>query len=135
MTILFFVLILSWAGEKPSHAFFFQESIEFSNSNFTPYPYVLSRPIDNLPQGFITITVGYDSYYYANGFFYQKIMRDQKYVMVPPPIGAVVITIPQGYDLMLINGASYYEYKDVYYKRVLEGYRVTYPPVQESPNF
>jgi len=112
-----------------AHAFDLQESIEFPSPNRSPYPYVLSAPIDILPQGFVTTTVGDDTYYYCNGIFYQKIMRDQKYVIVPPPIGAVVFTIPQGYQLMLMGGVSYYEYQGVYYKRVLAGYKVIYPPV------
>ena len=99
------------------------------NDLTSPYPQVLSSPLEDLPRGFITINVGYETYYYSKGVFYQKIMRDQTYVAVPPPIGAVVFTIPQGYQLMLIDGVSYYEYQGVYYKRVLEGYKVIYPPV------
>ena len=129
LAILFFILICDWAGGGQANAFVFQETIGFSNGCFSPYPYVLSQPIDNLPQGFITINVGYDFYYYVNGVFYQKVMREQKYVIVPPPIGAVVFAIPQGYELMLINGVSYYEFGDVFYRHVLGGYRVIYPPV------
>ena len=95
-----------------------------------PYPYVLSQPIDNLPMGFITIRVGQETYYYDGGIFYQKVIREQAYVVVPPPIGAVIFDIPQGYALMLIHGISFYEYAGIYYRRVLEGYRVIYPPVE-----
>lgn len=129
LIILFVVLMCDLAGKGQAQAFLLQDSIEFYNAYSSPYPNVLSPPIDNLPEGFTTVNVGYDIYYYFEGVFYQKIMRVQKYVIVPPPVGAVVITIPQGYELMLINGVSYYEIGNVYYKRVLEGYRVIFPPV------
>jgi hypothetical protein len=123
------VFVFTWVmGGVQAYAQFLQAPSE----PYSPYPHVLSQPIDILPHGFITINVGYETYYYCNGIFYQKIMRDQKYVIVPPPIGAVVFTIPQGYQLMLIDGISYYEYQEVYYKRVLEGFKVISPPVIEG---
>jgi len=116
---LLLVFIFTWVmGELP-------EVQAFS----PPYPYVLSQPIGLLPSGFVTINVGEETYYYCSGIFYQRIIREQKYVIVPPPIGAVIFSIPQGYELTFIDGVSYYEYQGVYYKRVLEGYKVIYPPV------
>jgi hypothetical protein len=96
---------------------------------YSPYPPVLSQPIDILPEGFITINVANETFYYCKGIFYQKLMRDQKYAIVPPPIGAVVFDIPIGYRYLFIDGVAYYEYQGVYYQRVLEGYRVIFPPV------
>jgi len=93
------------------------------------YPQVLSQPIDILPSGTITLIVGPETYYYANGVFFQKVILEQKYVMVPPPIGAVVFHLPLGYKLMLIDGITFYEYQGVFYKRVLDGYKVIYPLV------
>jgi len=121
------VLAFIWgaAVTPQAHA----QLLQGPNNFYSPYPPVLSHPIDILPQGFITIRVGDETYYYSNGFFYQKVIRDQQYVVVPPPIGGVVFSIPQGYQLMLINDMSYYVYQGVYYKRVLEGYKVIYPPV------
>lgn len=113
------------AATMDAHAMLLQGPDNFSS----PYPSVLGQPINVLPPGFVTINVGDEIYYYCSGVFYQMIMRDQQYVVVPPPIGAVVFNIPQGYQLMLINGTSYYEYQGVYYKRVLEGYKVINPPV------
>lgn len=124
--ILIFCIFYGWAGGSLTHAQFWQGP---NQVYYPPYPYVLSQPIDNLPQGFITIGVGIETYYYCDGVFYQKVIREQKYVIVPPPIGAVVFNIPQGYQLMLIDGVTYYEYQGVFYKHVLDGYRVIYPPV------
>jgi hypothetical protein len=92
------------------------------------YPYVLSQPIAVLPSGFLTIVAGDAIYYYNKGIFFQKDIIDQQYVVVPPPIGAVIYRIPQGYQLMIIRGIPYYEYGGVFYKRVLEGYQVINPP-------
>lgn len=124
---LLLILIFIWVAASATSAQALL--LQGPNELYSPYPYVLSRPIDILPQGSITINVGDETYYYCKGIFYQKIVLEQKYVIVPPPIGAVVFTIPQGYQLMLINGTTYYEYEGVYYKRDLEGYKVIYPPV------
>ena len=73
--------------------------------------------------------MGSEIFYYQNGVFYQKSMIDQQYMVVPPPIGALVYSIPRGYQLMMIDGVPYYFYDGVFYRRVLEGYRVVVPPV------
>lgn len=123
--ILFFLILWGWGGLNPAHAQFYEGPNEFSTP---PYPYVVSQPIDNLPEGFITIGVGRETYYYSDGVFYQKVNRLQKYVVVPPPIGGIVFSIPQGYQLVLIHGVAYYEYGGTFYKQVLNGYKVIYPP-------
>jgi hypothetical protein len=115
--LLVFIFIWLIGETTQAHAF------------YSSYPDVLSQPLDILPQRSITINVEDETFYYCNGIFYQRIMRDQKYVVVPPPIGAVVFNIPLGYQLMLVDGVSYYVFDGVYYKRVLEGYKVIYPPV------
>lgn len=96
------------------------------------YPYVFSEPIDVLPAGAQTLFVGTDIYFYDQGVFYQKNILEQKYFVVPPPIGAVVYNIPQGYQLIVLNGVSFYESGGIYFKRTLEGYKVVRPPVNIS---
>jgi len=118
--------MIHWTTQ--AHALVLQGSIESPYPYSSPYPSVVSQAIDILPPGFITITVDDETYYYCRGIFYQRIMRDQKYVVVPPPIGAIVFTIPQGYQYMFIDGISYYVYEGVYYVRVLDGYKVISPP-------
>jgi hypothetical protein len=71
--------------------------------------------------------VGDETFYYSNGIFYQKIVLDNKYTAVPPPIGAVVVSIPAGYEYMMAGDDQYYVYSNVYYKRVLEGFKVVAP--------
>ena len=120
---------MGWA--TTAHALYLQQSLDLANPNYSPSPYpaTLGQAIDILPEGFVTINVGDETYYYCNGVFYQKVMRDQKYVITPPPIGAVVFNIPDGYQYMFVNGISYYVYQGIYYRRVLEGYKVIEPPV------
>ena len=132
MIIRFTFLALSAVGILTAEAHGFMQGPNQGYSMYPPYPYVLSQPIDNLPQGYITlgtIGMGQDTYYYFNGVFYQKVIREQVYVIVPPPIGAIVFNIPQGYRLMLIDGMCFYEAYGIFYRRVLEGYKVIYPPV------
>jgi hypothetical protein len=106
-----------------------QRSVELSHPVRSPYPAVLSSAVDNLPEGFTTVNVGHEIYYYSKGIFYQKIMHDQKYMVVSPPVGAVVSKMPEGYKYLSVDGKYYYEYQGVYYKRVFHGYKVINPPV------
>lgn len=91
------------------------------------YPYVASQPVNVLPRGYTTIVVGSTTYYYADGFFYQKLQLEQKYLLVPPPIGAVVYRIPDGYQMVLTKRGSYYIANGVSYRRTLLGYQVVRP--------
>jgi len=118
LAVFFPLLIL--AAATPGRAFYPKEFA---------YPPVLSQALDALPDGFITIGAGYETFYYSKGVFYQKIVIDNKYTVVPPPVGAVIFCVPRGYQYLFLDGTSYYVYRGVYYKRVLEGYEVIYPPV------
>jgi hypothetical protein len=104
-------------------------SFGFSYPAYPPVQAIMSPSLDSLPSGFVTLTVGDEMFYYANGTFYQKIVRDDKYVVTPPPIGAVVFDIPPRYQYFWVDGEAYYVVRGVYYKRVLEGYRVIEPPL------
>ena len=128
LIVLIAILILSVTIDKNVHASLLEELGQELNQRNPPYPYVISVPIQTLPEGSVAIGVGEETYYFDKGNFYLMVMRLQKYVMVPPPIGAIVSSIPETYQLMLIEGASYYLYNGVFYKRVLEGFKVIYPP-------
>jgi hypothetical protein len=127
---LLITVILLAALSTRVHAFLLEGPAQFYRASYqasypgNATPYIVSDPIDILPPGFITIVAAGETYYYAKGIFYQKSLREQKYVIVPPPIGAVVFNIPQGYQMIIHNGVAYYAYGGVYYKRVLEGYQV-----------
>lgn len=118
----------AWFSEGPSQVYSPYQMFNYYQERYA-YPYVLSEPIDVLPPGFITIIVGGVTYYYCSGVFYQKDAREGKYLVVPPPIGAVVYTIPRGYQMMVVDRMVLYVYDGVYYRRTLEGYQVVGPPV------
>jgi hypothetical protein len=100
------------------------------NYNFFEYKYsyVLTTPVDILPGDYATVIVGEVTYYYRDGIFYQKDIKEQKYIVVPPPIGGVVYSIPPGYRMIIVDGVAYYQYNGIFYKRVLEGYKIVEPP-------
>jgi len=116
-------LIFGWMiGILPLHA--------SAQEAFQPYPYPpqVSTGVENLPQGFNTIILGDEIFYYYDGTFYRKVIVDDKYIRVSPPIGAVVRDLPSAYQYMYINGRAYYVSGGVYYGKVLNGYRVIFPP-------
>jgi hypothetical protein len=81
-----------------------------------------------LPAGYLTIRVGWHSYYYYNGLYYSYVNGD--YVLVSPPIGAYVSAIPPDFQPVIINGRTYYTDNGVYYLLTRHrGYKVVVAPV------
>ena len=69
-------------------------------------------------------------YYYWDGAYYTK--RDKEYVVVAPPIGAVVPTVPQGCEPLLIEGKTYYSCDDVSYLATPQGYQIVEEPESKA---
>ena len=65
-------------------------------------------------------------YYYYDGLYYTKIGGD--FVLVTPPIGAVVAAIPPEYRPIVINGITYYVDNGTYYIYTRYGYQVVQQP-------
>jgi hypothetical protein len=76
----------------------------------------------------VPILVNGETVYYANGLFFQRIYPEQKFAVIPPPVGVTVHSIPDGHSVAVLNGHSFYEFNGVYYVRTLEGYKVIPPP-------
>jgi|GEM_PF-1233342 len=72
------------------------------------------------------MVVGGIIYYLCDGLFYHRHGYD--YVVVVPPIGAVVPAIPDGFIPIVINGFTYYTSNGVYYRRTHDGYLVVEQP-------
>lgn len=71
-----------------------------------PRPYrPVVRVVPALPLGFIALSVGAASYYYADGFFYSPAPGG--YQVVSAPIGATVASLPYGAEQQVINGNTY----------------------------
>lgn len=89
------------------------------------------RSIRSLPHNYISILIGGLKFYYRDGLFYRKGLRG--YVVVSPPIGAVIDRLPIGYQILFINGNTYYYYIGAYYKACPSGYVVISTPVVFTP--
>lgn len=71
-----------------------------------PRPYrPVVRVVPALPLGFVALSVGAASYYYADGFFYSTAPGG--YQVVSAPIGATVASLPYGAEQQVINGNTY----------------------------
>lgn len=84
-------------------------------------------PIDYLP-----VIVNGTTFFYAAGMFYQR--GSDGYVLVTPPLGAVVPVLPEGYMMVTVNGATYYYFNHVYYTMNPSGaYVVASDPTVPAP--
>ncbi|MBF0504313.1 MAG: hypothetical protein HQL14_04325 [Candidatus Omnitrophica bacterium] len=84
--------------------------------------------IHYLPEGYFTIWVAGERYYYDDGLYYSNVGHGE-YVLVAPPMGAVVTAIPSDFQPVIINGRPYYANNGVYYVRTRHGYKVVSQPV------
>ncbi|MBF0532651.1 MAG: hypothetical protein HQL23_06070 [Candidatus Omnitrophica bacterium] len=75
----------------------------------------------------VPVFVGGTRYYYYDGLYYAP--SQNAYVVVSPPIGAVVPAIPPDYTRITINGVTYYTDNGVYYVFTPYGYQVVTPPL------
>lgn len=79
-----------------------------------------------LPRGHVRVPHRGMDYYYANGYFHQR--RDNGYVIVQAPLGAVTVSLPIGFRTFILGGLTYYFLNDIYYRHVSAGYEVVAPP-------
>ena len=86
------------------------------------------RPL--LPLGFALLAVAGMEYYYHRGIYYREL--PDRYIVAPPPAGAVVIGLPPGHITFRTGGIDYYYYGNVYYNRAPRGYIVVDPPYEAS---
>jgi hypothetical protein len=66
------------------------------------------------------------TFLFCEGLFYRY--SPAGYVVVQPPIGAMVPMLPPGYTTVFINGMPYYYYGYTYYTMAPGGYVVAAPP-------
>ena len=83
-----------------------------------------------LPEGHTYFRHGGVDYHYWDGAYYTK--RDKEYVVVPPPIGAVIPTIPQGCVPSTIEGKACYICNDVTYLATPQGYQIVEEPESKA---
>ncbi len=88
------------------------------------HPGMVSRA---LPQGYVTFSVGNQPYYYYEGVYYEP--GPSGYVVVTPPVGAVVSVLPPGVETLVANGTVYYYAGGAFYIQQPTGYAVVPPPL------
>ena len=82
--------------------------------------------IRELPRGHRNVVVGQTRYYIHDHRFYTR--GQGGYVLVRPPIGAVVASLPIGAVNISIGGVFYSRFDEVYYRPMHGGYMVVAPP-------
>ena len=107
---------------------YFRRDVDYYAHSRVIYQYsdVDPDPIVIVPNGFETIMVDGQTYYYSEGVFYQKI--GDQLVAIQPVFGAVVDSIPQDYQIVMADGTHYLFTKGVFYQRVDQGFEVVAPP-------
>jgi len=84
----------------------------------------------NLPPRHTRVIVRGRPYYYGGGSYYYR--RPRGYVVVAPPIGAIVPRLSIGFGTVWVGGLFYYYYGNVFYRRVPSGYVVVEPPTTST---
>jgi len=88
------------------------------------------RVVVNLPPRHTRVVVRGRPYYYGGGSYYYR--RPRGYVVVAPPIGAIVPRLAIGFSTVWMGGSFYYYYGNVFYRRVPSGYVVVQPPTTST---
>lgn len=88
--------------------------------------------VTQLPAGHRPVLVGKKDYFYHGGNFFQQRSRRRDFVVVRPPLGAVVHDLPLGITTAVIAGATYFFLAEACYRPVPAGYMVVHPPTIEA---
>jgi len=79
-----------------------------------------------LPAGHRAVHVGKVKYHYSHGVFYRP--HRGTWVVVRPPIGAVVAGLATAAIVVTVSGTQYYLCDGIYYRKVPAGYEVVSIP-------
>ncbi len=89
---------------------------------------VVGAAIATPPPYYNTIYVGSTTYIYSDGIFLEP--SDNSYIVVRPPVGAVVTYLPEGCSMIQINNLAYYNCSDIYYQPLYRNGSTVYKVVQ-----
>jgi hypothetical protein len=87
--------------------------------------------VRELPRGYRTVVVNRSPYYVHEHRYYTR--GPGGYIMVAPPVGALVATLPVGSLRVTIGGNFYFQTGDVYYRPARGGYTVIAAPFPAAP--
>ena len=89
---------------------------------------VIGSTIATPPPYYSTVYVGSTTYIYSDGVFLQP--SGSSYVIVKPPVGAIVTYLPEGCTTTRINNNLYYNCSDIYYQPFYQNGSTVYKVVQ-----
>ncbi|MDJ0716170.1 MAG: DUF6515 family protein [Prochloraceae cyanobacterium] len=89
---------------------------------------VVGAAVAQLPPYYSTVYVGSTTYIYSDGIFLQP--SGSSYVVVKPPVGAVVTYLPEGCKKIQTNNTLYYNCSDIYYQPFYQNGSTVYKVVR-----
>lgn len=96
-----------------------------------PFPWNRGICVARLPGAYISLAVAGAEFFYCAGLYYRYTTAG--YVVIEPPIGAVIPVLPDGYSVVYVNGLPYYYYSNIYYTVApVGGYVVVNPTVETT---
>jgi len=111
---------------------YFRRDAQYYGHIEVPFPYADVSDVDStftVPDGFETVMVNGETFYYNQGIFYQQV--GEQLTAIPAVLGAVVDSIPQDYQIVMVDGDHYLVTGGVYYQRVDQGFEVVQPPASD----
>jgi hypothetical protein len=89
---------------------------------------VIGAAISSPPPYYSTVAVGGSNYIYSDGVFLQP--RGSSYVVIAPPIDAVVPSLPDGCSATNVSGVIYYDCSGISYQPFYQGSSLVYRVVR-----
>ena len=89
---------------------------------------IIGAAISTPPPYYSTVYVGSTTYIYSDGIFLEP--SGSSYIVVRPPVGAVVTYLPEGCEIIQLNNANYYNCSNIYYQPVYQSGNTVYRVVQ-----
>ncbi len=117
-------------------SYYYRDGIYYrfhNNQYMIHHPHVGFR-VSSIPS-YRTVWVNGVSYYYYYGTFYSYMAPSREYVVVAPPVGAIVESIPEGYEKIDINGNTYYTVGGVQYKAVIFNGEIWYEVIKVDDDY
>lgn len=116
--------------------YYYRDGIFYRHNNGK---YDIHRPhagfrVASIPE-YRTVWVHGVSYYYYYGTFYSFSAPTREYVVVVPPVGAIVESIPEGYEKIDIDGNTYYSVGGVQYKAVIFNGEIWYEVIKVDADY
>jgi Family of unknown function (DUF6515) len=80
------------------------------------------------PPYYRNVVYGGTSYIYSDGVFMQP--SGSSYIVIKPPIGAIVPSIPEGCDATDTGGTVFYDCSEIVYQPIYQGSSLVYRVVR-----